>query len=167
MAYCDRSDVEAVFDAERVDESLDSDGDGLPDAGILAKHIAWAGGQVYAYLSRRYKTYTPSSVQPGTTTAHINGIAATLAAYSALGRNGRLIQRRYDQAIDELVEIRESRNSLDGVSVGDVVDSVRKDSLRTFREKDRVVSDYGEPSPGDVDAATSRDNDFFTTPPGC
>lgn len=167
MAYCDRSDVEAVFDAERVDEALDSDGDGLPDPGVLAKHIKWAGGQIFAYLSRRYKTFTPSSVTPATTTDHINGICATLAAYSALGRNGRLIQRRYDQAIDELVEIREARNNLDGLTPGDVADSVRKDSLRTFREKDRAVSDYGEPAPGDVDSATGRDNAFFKVPPDC
>ena len=163
MAYCDGTDVRTVYDAERVAEALDADGDGLPDAALLNRHIRWAGGRVFAHLSHRFPSYRPSTLLPATTTDHINELTAILAAYSALGRNGRLIQRRYDQAIEDLVEIREGRNSLDGVGASNVADSLRKDKLRTFREKDAIVADHGEPSPGEVDG--SINNEGFTNFP--
>jgi hypothetical protein len=151
-----------VYDAERVKEAIDSDGDGLPDAAVLNKMIAWAGGQVYAYISHPFPSYKPATQTPTSTTAHINEQCAVLACYRALGKNGRLIQRRYDQALEDLIEIREGRNNLDGVAVENVADSVRKDELRVFREKDRAMADYGEPAPGQVDGEIN--NDFFRPP---
>lgn len=162
MAYAAISDVQTVYDAERVRESADSDGDGLPDSGVLTKMIDWAGAQVYSYISHRFPSYKPATVTPTTTTAHINELCAVLACYRALGRNGRLIQRRYDQAIDDLIEIREARNNLDGVNAENAPASVRQDVKRVYREQDRIMSDYGEPAPGQV--TSTDDNGFFDRP---
>jgi phage gp36-like protein len=162
VPYCASDDVRAIWDAERVKEALDADGDQLPDPGVLAKHLRWAEGKVYAYISHRYPSYRPSLQTAAGTTAHINEQCAILAAYSALGRNGRLIQRRYDQALDDLTEVREGRNNLDGVSAENIADSVRKDELRVFREKDAAVSDHGEPAPGQTSG--TDDNGFWDRP---
>ena len=86
MTYCSQDDLQDRLGAEEVARLADLDGDGVPDADVIARALADADATIDSYLGRRYTL--PVAAPDGSTPSVVRTRAVNLAVYFLkLGRD--------------------------------------------------------------------------------
>jgi phage gp36-like protein len=134
MTYCSQDDLQDRLGAEELARLADLDGDGTPDADVLARALADADATIDSYLGRRYTL--PVAESDGETPPSVRTRAVNLAVYFLkLGRDSVTEDVRTQHTEDILWLERASRGR---VSLGDAVASVPGASAGRMESRPRL-----------------------------
>lgn len=162
MPYIQESDVDHVFDQDRLDEAFDVDKSGTPDATAVAKLIEWADDQVYGWIGTKFPSLTPASFTAANAPPQLNRISAVVCAWMAVARASKYLTKTYDEAKAEAIAIGKGERQLRGKVREDLPESIRRESLRETRDADSVIAEHGEPSPNTT-GDPLKDNTYRAT----
>lgn len=102
MAYCTESDLEKEIPPANLTDLADDNGDGTRDAGVIARAIADADGEIDAYLATRYTV--PLSTVPNL----VRKLSVDIALWNLYSRKDirpELRRQRYEDALGLLKRI--------------------------------------------------------------
>lgn len=145
MSYAAQQDLYDRFGQSEIDQLADRDGDGQPDAGVIAGVLADADQTVDSYLKVRYTL--PLALPDGSVPALLTRLACDLARYDLYSDAvPDIVQKRRDAAVKLLQAISAGTASL-GIPQAEEPPSSDLPKIAGGRRKfdDCTLGDYTHP----------------------